>query len=373
MPGGIQLRYPAKYELRSMLHFIVHGMRLTIALAIVLMACASPTIQPPTQTAQATKGIGSSAAEINAALATIATQTALPSADYQIGPEDLLQITLHNIPEATSYQAQSTPIASYRVTPRTVTLRVSQQGMITLPLLGEIKVLGLTSAGLERELRNRYDKYIYNPDVGVSVAEYRQRVSVMGSVQKPGVFELSGPKTVIDILAMAGGVTEKAGTQVHIYRQGAKGRESYVIDLLVLASNARLINADNAGLITMPVQAGDVINVPLAGTFFVDGAVKSPGPYPLARRYTLTMALASAGGVDRELYSSDISIFRRKGSGMENISLDLDAILAGSAADPQIEADDVILVPISGARYFVKRFVGQLFSLGGIGPGAFGS
>lgn len=360
-------------KMRSMLHFIIYRMRLTIALAIVLMACASPTIQTPTQTAQATKRIGSSAAEINAALATIATQTALPSADYQIGPEDLLQITVHNIPEATAYQLQSSPIASYRVTPRTVTLRVSQQGMITLPLIGEINVLGLTSAGLERELRNRYEKYIYNPDVGVLVTEYRQRVSVMGSVQKPGIFELSGPKTVIDMLAMAGGVTEKAGTQVHIYRQGAKGRESHVIDLIVLASNATLINADNAGLITMPVQAGDVINVPPAGNFFVDGAVKLPGSYPMGRRYSLTMALATAGGVDRELYSSDITIFRRKGSGMENISLNLDAILAGSAADPQIEADDVILVPISGARYFVKRFVGQLFSLGGFGPGMVGS
>ena len=356
---------------RSMLRFINYGIRFTIALGIVLMACASPTIQPPTQTAQATKGIGTSAAEINAALATIAAQTALPSADYQIAPEDLLQITVHNIPETTSYQLQYSPI--YRVTPRTVTLRVSQQGMITLPLIGEVKVLGLTSVGLERELRNRYEKYIYNPDVGVLVTEYRQRVSVMGSVHKPETFQLSGPKTVIDMLAMAGGVTEKAGTQVHIYRQGAKGRESHVIDLLVLASNATLINADNAGLITMPVQAGDVINVPPAGTFFVDGAVKAPGPYPLGRRYSLTMALATAGGVDRELYSSDITIFRRKGSAMENISLDLDAILAGSAADPQIEADDVILVPISGARYFVKRFVGQLFSIGGVGPGAFGS
>jgi polysaccharide export outer membrane protein len=119
----------------------------------------------------------------------------------------------------------------------------------------------------------------------------------------------------------------------------------------------------------MPVRAGDVINVPPAGTFFVDGAVKNPGPFPLGRRYTLTQALTTAGGVDRELYSANISIFRRTGSsGMENIPLDIDAIWAGSAADPQIEADDVILVPISGTRYFVKRFVGQLFSIGSYSP-----
>ena len=64
----------------------------------------------------------------------------------------------------------------------------------------------------------------------------------------------------------------------------------------------------------MPVQAGDVINVPPAGMFFVDGAVGSPGSYPLGRHYSLTQALAAAGGVDRDFYSADVTIFRRKGS-----------------------------------------------------------
>ena len=170
---------------------------------------------------------------------------------------------------------------------------------------------------------------------------------------------------------MAGGVTDKAGTQVHIYRQGPNGRETHVIDLLALSSNASLINAGNAGLITMPVQAGDVINIPPAGTFFVDGAVRRPGPYPLGRRYSLTQALATAGGVDPELNSSDITIFRRKGpSGMEPIAIDYSAVLAGSAADPQIEEDDVIVVPISAAKYFVKRFVGSIVD-GGISMGSF--
>ena len=187
-----------------------------------------------------------------------------------------------------------------------------------MPLIGDIKVAGLTPSGLERELKRQYDKYIYNPQVGVLVTEHRQRVSVIGAVSKTGVLDLTGPKTVIEILAMAGGVTDQAGTQVHIYRQGPNGRESHVIDLLVLANNASLINADNAGLITMPVQPGDIINVPPAGMFFVDGAVKAPGSYPLGRRYLLSQALARAGGVDRDLYSADITIFRRA---TENLSM----------------------------------------------------
>ena len=329
-----------------MLHFIVHGMRLTIALAIVSMAC-SPTIQPQTQT-PAAKVTRSSAADINKALATVAMNTSAQKADYQIGPEDLLQITVFNIQEAAG------------ITPRTVSVRVSQEGLISLPLIGDIKVAGLTPSGLERELNRRYDKYIYNPQVGVLVTEQRQRVSVIGAVSKTGVFDLTGPKTVIEILAMAGGVTDQAGTQVHIYRQGPNGRESHVIDLLVLANNASLINADNAGLITMPVQPGDIINVPSAGMFFVDGAVKAPGSYPLGRRYLLSQALARAGGVDRDLYSADITIFRHG----EPINVDLNEVVARSTVDPEIEADDVILVPISTAKYVYFKIFGQLLGWG---------
>jgi len=79
--------------------------------------------------------------------------------------------------------------------------------------------------------------------------------------------------------------------------------------------------------------------------------------------------LATAGGVDPELNSSDLTIFRRKASGMEPISVDYTAVLAGSAADPQIEEDDVIVVPMSSTKYFVKRFIGSL--VGGISLGSF--
>jgi polysaccharide export outer membrane protein len=266
----------------------------------------------------------------------------------------LLQITLFNVPETEA-----------RLLPRTVTSRVSHLGVISLPLIGEVTAAGMTQAALERELVKRYDKYIHYPQVGVLITEYRQRVSVIGAAQKTGIFDLTGPKTVIDILAMAGGVTDKAGTQVHVYRQGSSGRESHVIDLMVLASNSSLITAGNAGLITMPVQAGDVINVPAAGTFFVDGAVRRPGPYPLGRRYSLTQALATAGGVDVELNSSDVVIFKRAGaSGMKQVPIDLAAVMAGSVPDPQIDEDDVIVVPTSATKYIFKRFVGTL--IGGV-------
>jgi polysaccharide biosynthesis/export protein len=333
---------------------------------MVAAACATGTAPEATVSSVRAQPIQPSAGEINRALATLAGSTSAISGDYRIGPEDLLQITLYNVTADTGL----TPSSDARLTPRTTILRVSQQGILSLPLLGEIRVSGMTASEVESTLRKEYERYIHHPQVGVLVTEYRQRVSVIGAAVKPGVFDLTGPKTVIDLLAMAGGVTDTAGTQVHIYRQGPNGRETHVIDLLALASNASLINADNAGLITMLVQAGDVINVPPAGTFFVDGAVRKPGPYPLGRRYSLNQALATAGGVDPELNSSDITIFRRKGpSGMEAISVDYAAVQAGSAVDPQIEQDDVIVVPMSTVKFFIKRFVGSLIN--GVSIGSF--
>jgi polysaccharide export outer membrane protein len=285
----------------------------------------------------------------NAITAAAALPTPGSSPDYRLGPDDLLQITLFNIPEG-----------EIGVTPRTNVVRVSQEDKITLPLLGDIAVAGMTTSGLEQLLRERYDQYLHNPQVNVFIKEYRsQPVVVMGAVRNPGVQQLTGPKTLIDLLSMAGGINDRAGSQVHVYRQGPEGRQSYVIDLFLLANNP--------GMVNMPVQAGDVINVQQAGMFFVDGAVKTPGSYALNRPYTLTQALAVGGGVTRELASySGVVIYRqRNGKEAEMIPVDLSAIWNGKASDPRIEADDVIVVPISTPKYIVRRFFGTI-GLGGV-------
>jgi len=286
----------------------------------------------------------STIANINRGLVSAAAQPSSPQGDYRIGPEDMLQITLYNVPGDASS------------TPRTNAVRVSQAGVISLPLLGEVLVTGSTVSGLEEKLRQLYDKYLHNPQVGVLVSDFRQKVSIIGAVQKPGEFVISGPKTLIDLLSMAGGVTPAAGTQVHLYRRAPNGHENYVIDLLVLASNPGSYNDKN---INQPVQPGDVVNVPQAGMFFVYGAVKTPGSYPIDRRYTLKQALAKAGGMDIDLSSSDVVIYRRKDPKEEAqaIPVDFDAVLAGSVVDPPIDADDIIVVPVSTLKYVWNRYL----------------
>jgi polysaccharide export outer membrane protein len=339
---------------------------IALVLGILLTGACGPVSQNPEMIAKrssesaAAAGPSTFAAGINTNIAAAALLSSNASSEYRIGPEDLLEITLFNVP--------STRESEMHVTPRTLTVRVTHQGQISLPLAGEVAVNGLTVSGLEKRIREVYDKYIYNPQVGVLVKEFRQRASVIGAVQKPGVFELTGPKSVIELLAMAGGVSEKAGSQVHIYRQRGKERETHVIDLAVLANSVGLINASSAAMINMPVEPGDMINVPEAGMFFVDGAVHKPGSYALGRRYSLSQALATAGGVNIELNSDDISILRRRAPGdFETIALSLDAVISGSVPDPQIQPDDVIVVPTSTPKYLVKRFIGSL--VGGVSIG----
>lgn len=286
---------------------------------------------------------------INTALASAAPQTPAPSADYRLGAEDLLEITIFNIPEGGA-----------GTIPRRLEVRLSQEGNIRLPLLGDIPAAGMSPVALEQSLRKRYDEFVHDPQVGVQVKEYRgQQISVIGAVGKPGMYQLTGPRTLTDLLSLAGGISEKAGGQVHIYRQGPEGRQTYVVDLLALANNP--------GLVNMPVQAGDVLNVPLAGTFFVDGAVKKPGSFPLSRPYTLTQALAVAGGTDDALadYGAVAILRRRNGLEAEKLSVDLKEIQAARAPDPWIEAEDVVVVPVSTAKWFVERFIGRI-GLGGV-------
>jgi len=306
-------------------------------------------VRPPPDTSTARSAVpapppGVRLDTVAAAVGAAAAQTA-PGNDYKLGPEDLLQITLYNV--AANEQG---------VMPRTVDVRVSHQGRITMPLLGDVAVVEHTPSWLEQQLKAKYRTYFVDPQISVFVREYRsQRVSVLGAVQHPGVFELTGPKTIVDLLALAGGVTDQASRQVQLVRAGPQGRESYVVDLQDLTG-------DPAVPANLTVTGGDVLSVPRAGSFFVDGAVSKPGAYRLDRPYTLTQALATAGGCDRDVaQASATQIFRRRnGTTPETLTVDINKIPRGEAEDPLIYADDVIVVPISTPRYVVKRFLGAI-------------
>lgn len=261
------------------------------------------------------------------------------SREYRIGPQDLLEISVFEVEKLNK------------------TARVSSQGNINLPLIGILRVKGLTTDELEKEIRNLLaDKYLQDPQVTVLIKEYRnQRISVMGAVKNPSVFDVTGPKTVLEMLAIAGGLREDAGPLLFLLRppkeeeifQKEKGDydrrpETFVIDLegLLIEGNLKL---------NVPLLHGDVINVPISGRVFVGGEVKSPGGFPKGNKMTLSQAIIQAGGLKFQADASVTRLIRyaEKGTNKEVLTFNVYAIQKGKDGDPYLKENDIVFVPSS--------------------------
>jgi len=273
--------------------------------------------------------------------------------DYKIGPEDLLEISVFEDEKLNK------------------TVRVSSQGNISLPLLGILRVKDLTANDLEKEIRDLLaEKYLQDPNVSVFIKEYRsQRISVMGAVDKPGVYEVSGKKTVLDILAMAGGLSvggagrPDAGSLLFLIRPPRLEHETskekkedeeqmprtFVIDLEDL-----LVKGDLT--LNLPLMNGDVINVPASGKIFVGGEVRKPGSFPITRkRLTIGQAIVMAEGLTEKASGSEGKIFRFSGKGPEKqiLTVDIYAIEKGEADDLPLKENDIVFVPKHGMKAFL--------------------
>ncbi len=263
------------------------------------------------------------------------------SPDYRIGSDDLLEVTLFDI-EGKDGE------------PRRIAVRVSQSGSVTLPLIGQAPVGNKTPVQAEEELRQRYRRFIHDPQITVFVKEYRSyRVSVVGYVEKPGVFEITGERTLLEVLSMAGGLNAKAGKTVQVSRRRDNRLETLLIDLDRLSHEAQM-------QLNLTMQPGDVVNVPKAGVVYIQGSVKKPGAYRLREAMTVTQALGAAGGPEEKLANlGGMKLFRRAGKGeRQEIAIDIDAINAGQAEDVQLVENDIVVVPMSIPKYVVDRFIG---------------
>ena len=274
--------------------------------------------------------------------------------DYRIGPGDLLTVSIEG-------EKMNKPV------------RVSSHGNINLPLIGVFNVKGLTASELEKEVRDlfmhRYSREVY---VSASIKECRkQQISVTGAVEKPGLYEVTGQKTVLDMLATAGGFKvsfsdgskEVVGNLLFLIRSS----KTYVIELEEL-----LMNGDLS--LNLPVNHGDVINIPTSGNVFVGGEVKRPGGFSLkGSKLTLGQAIAMAGGLKKGANGSEIRIFRFAGKGpdKEVLFANVYAIDQGQGNDPLLKENDIVIVPEIGVKSFLielrdtmKGIFGFGFSMG---------
>ncbi len=287
--------------------------------------------------------------------------------DYKIGPEDLIEVSVFEEEKLNK------------------TVRVSSQGNISLPLLGILRVKGLTANELEKEIRELLaEKYLQDPHVSVFIKEYRsQRISVMGAVDKPGPYDVTGQKTILSILGMAGGLKEDAGPLLFLIRppqpeeevsQGEKSSEPIKPNTFVIDLEELLVKGDLS--LNLPLVHGDVINIPISGKIFVGGEVNKPGGFPLkGKKVTVGQAIAMAEGLKPEAKGGEAKIFRHSGKGNEReiLSADIYAIQKGHSEDIVLRENDILVVPKSGVKAFlivlrdtVKGLIGFGFSLGAL-------
>lgn len=317
------------------------GRLATTVLLVALAGCSAQhvadKVEPP---APAAPGEISS---LNQQIAVAAGKKSNAPSDYHIGADDLLEVTLFDI-EGKDGQ------------PRTVSARVSQTGNVTLPLIGQIEIGGKTPVDGEALLRERYRRFIHEPQIAVFVKEYRSyRVSVVGHVEKPGVFEVTGERTLLEVLAMAGGLNEKAGKTLQISRRSEDKLETLFIDLDRLAEEGDM-------QLNLTMRPGDVVNVPKAGVVYVQGSVMKPGSYRLRDAMTLTQAIGAAGGPDEKLSNANgVRLFRRGQSGeREEVDIDMSAINEGKTQDIRLVENDIVVIPMSVTKYVVDRFIGGI-------------
>jgi len=253
---------------------------------------------------------------------------ALVRTDYRIGRQDLLEISVFDVAELDQ------------------TVRVGDDGSITMPLLGSLNVSGLTKTEPEQSIaRLLAERYVRNPQVTVFVKEYTSKqIAVSGAVRKPGNYEMLGRKTLLEMISMAGGLDKDIGKQIIIFRQQANGAtERISIDL------RRLVYAADPAL-NVTVVPNDIIYIPVIEKvrIFVSGAVRNPDLYEVPRDepVTLLKAITLAGGTTDRAAEKKVQIMRTEEDGTRiTLVVNLKQIKRGKAEDPILHPDDIVLIP----------------------------
>ena len=250
--------------------------------------------------------------------------------DYRIGRQDLLEIRVFDLEELDQ------------------TVRVSEDGSITMPLLGRMQIAGLTKTELEELIaRLLGERYVRDPQVTIFIREYEsKKVAVTGAVKKPGTYEMLGSKTILEMLSLAGGLDSDLGKELFIFRETEDGGSTRIpVDLEGL-----LYAADPA--LNFTVVPGDIIYVPTVEKvrIFVTGAVRKPDLYEVPRSEPVTVlkAITLAGGTTDRAAEKKVTIYRYTADG-ERISflVNLRLIKRGKEEDPVLQKDDLVLVPES--------------------------
>ncbi len=225
---------------------------------------------------------------------------------------------------------------------------VDPDGFIPFPLIGRVKAAGSTPKELAAQLTELLGKdYLVSPQVIVAVKEYlSQKVQVLGAAEKPGVYYLTGPTTLLEILSRAGGFASTAGKQVLLVRNnGASDGSSAAVRL-----SLEKIQAGDPSENTR-VQSQDIVIVSKAQaySYFIFGEVRKPGAYTLDKDTNILEGITVAGGFTDKAAPSRTRVIRSTPQGQKVIEVDMNDILrrGREAKTVMLQESDVVVVPES--------------------------
>jgi polysaccharide export outer membrane protein len=273
----------------------------------------------------------------------------LQSEEYKVGPDDVLEVSVFEW--ETNDQT------------KTLHLRVSETGIIPLPVVGALNVKGMSvqeiQSTIETSLREK--GVLQDPRVGVWVSEFRSRqISVIGAVNQPGSYAIhQNVSTLLDMISLAGGPRDNAGGIAYVIRNSGKGRapERIKIDLDELLEKGQTD-------LNPVLGAGDVVFVPKAPLIYVYGAVRQAGGFTFRKQLRVLESIALAGGFSDMASHTDVALIRRTDDGAERVyKLDVSRIEAGQDPNIFMRDGDVLRVHESPPKRFWEEFTTLLRGL----------
>lgn len=245
---------------------------------------------------------------------------------YRIGPKDLIEVRVYEEPQLN------------------VERRVSEDGTIALPLIGDFVVSEMTAPEVQAKLKALLElKYFTHASVEIQVREFRSKpISVIGAVKAPGPLAFSGRWTLIEALTAAGGLAESHGNEIYVLRRAENG----LTDQIAISVDDLMVKG--APTANIPIFANDLINVPatINVTIYCLGEVAHAGAVVFAstERITVLAAIARAGGLTDRASKTILVKRQRRNVAAEEIKVDYRAIVNGKAPDLPLEEGDVIVV-----------------------------
>lgn len=244
--------------------------------------------------------------------------------------------------------------------------RIESDGTVTLPQVGQVRLTGLTIEAAETELKNRYKRFVIDPQIVILVASFQNPpVFFVGYFKAPGVYTLIGKRTLVDMMTQVGGLALNASKRIRVSRRIEQGKIPLATAILSPDGKTSYVDINIGNLQTSMAPAEDIVLEPFdiisgerAEMIFMMGAVGRVGGIELGDRKQLSMlqALAMAGGVSPLAKAQKAYVLRPvlDSAQRAQIEVDLNKIQKGEANDFPLLSNDVLFIPTSKTQTLVR-------------------